>query len=254
MKCLPFGNDAPGKKLASIVAALSRGAKEIDAPLRSAVRVFHVHRYKWYAHLGGPNVMFRVDVSSVLKTGIPGGIVEGIFGLVDFQVDPLIVGSHLKLKIMIHTLGLRIQENFDDVTIPKLPSLRLQIFPFINIQGIVSTRKRKVDILFRPERCDTSCRFRIMGLARSIVVKLNPFRLLPGRFGEIAIRKEVRGRMLGFSLYPAGVGLFRPAGGLAYRNSSDSRKHHCACKEAKANFENKHPATPAALSHFDNGK
>ena len=70
----------------------------------------------------------------MLETGIPRCVVEQVFGLVDFQVNPLIVGSHLKLKIVIHALGLRIQENFDNVAVPKLPSFRFGIFSFVNVQ------------------------------------------------------------------------------------------------------------------------
>src|SRR5438876_268740 len=138
---------APGQKLASVVA-LSRGPKKIDSPLGALTQLFHIHRCERYTHLGGPNMMFRVDASCVLEAGIPRGVVKRVPGLVDFQIDPLIVRGYLKLKIMIHTLGLRVQENFNDVTIPKLPALGLRIFALISIQRIVTAGKRKVDVRF----------------------------------------------------------------------------------------------------------
>src|SRR5215467_7077473 len=101
----------------------------------------------------------------MLKTGIPRGIVERVLGFVNLQIDPLIVRGYLKLKIVIYALRLRIKENFDNVSVPKLPSLRPGIFPFVNVQGVVATRKGEVDMGFRPERCDARYRFWIMELA-----------------------------------------------------------------------------------------
>src|SRR5204863_2932521 len=57
VKCLPFGNNAPGQKLASVVA-LSRGPKKIDSPLGALAQLFHIHRCVRDTHLGGPNMMF----------------------------------------------------------------------------------------------------------------------------------------------------------------------------------------------------
>ena len=121
MKCLPFGDNAPGKKFAAIVVALSRSPKAIDSPLGAGTELLHIHGRERYSHLGGPNMMFGVDAGCVLESGIPRRIVKRVPGLVDFQVNPLIVRSNFKLKIVIHAFGLRIQEDFDNVAFSAEP-------------------------------------------------------------------------------------------------------------------------------------
>src|SRR5205823_8893029 len=90
-------------------------------------------------------------------------------------IYPLVVRSHFKLEVMTYPFRLRIQENFNDVAVPELPSFRLGIFPFIKVQRIVTTGKGKVDMRLCPDRRHTSCSLRIMELPRSIVVKFRPF-------------------------------------------------------------------------------
>jgi hypothetical protein len=67
MKCLSVGNAAPGKKLALIVGALSRGAKEIDSPLHSGMCLACVHRRQRYAQFGSPDVPLGVDTPEDLE-------------------------------------------------------------------------------------------------------------------------------------------------------------------------------------------
>ena len=69
----------------------------------------------------------------MLKARIPRGIIKRVLGLIDFEIDPLVVRSYLKLIVVVQTLGLRVQENFDNIAIPKLPSLCLRIFSLIDI-------------------------------------------------------------------------------------------------------------------------
>ena len=78
-------------------------------------------------------MILGVDAGGVLKARIPGRIVKRILGLIDFEIYPLIIGGHLELIIVIHSLWLRIKEDFDYVAIPKQPSLYLRVLSLINI-------------------------------------------------------------------------------------------------------------------------
>src|SRR5579859_1366543 len=106
----------------------------------------------------------------------------------------------------------------------------------------------------RPKRGDAGGYFRIVGLARGIIVKFQPFRVLPSWFGEVAIGNEIRGEMLCFSFNSAGVGLSRRGCRLACKRNGKSRDRKCADEKTKANLRCKHYLIPRALSHFDNGK
>src|SRR5205807_9781202 len=93
------------------------------------------------------------------------------------------------------------------IAIPKLPSLQLAIFSFIDVQQVIEAPKRKVDMRIRPNRCHARSQFGVMEFARRIVVKFHPFRMFPGGFGEIAIGHEVHRRMRCFGFHAARVGL-----------------------------------------------
>ena len=79
-------------------------------------------------------MILSVDARGMLKARIPRSIIKRVFGFIDFKIDPLIVGRYLELIVVIHSLRLRVQENFGNVAIPKLPSLYLWVFTLIDIQ------------------------------------------------------------------------------------------------------------------------
>src|SRR2546430_15784130 len=134
VKGLSFGDDAPCKKFAAVVAALSCCSEEIRPPFSTRTHRADVHRRDRYAHFRSPNMILGVDARGVLKAGIPRSIVKRVLGLIDFEIDPLIVGRYLELIVVIHSLRLRVQENLGNITIPKLPSLYLCVFTLIDIQ------------------------------------------------------------------------------------------------------------------------
>ena len=78
-------------------------------------------------------MILGVDVGGVVEARIPRGIIKRVFGLIDFEIYPLIIGGHLELIVVIHSLGLRVQENLGNVAIPKLPSLCLRVLSLIDI-------------------------------------------------------------------------------------------------------------------------
>ena len=78
-------------------------------------------------------MILGVYASGVLKARIPRGIIKWVFVLIDFEIDPLVIGSYLELIIVIHSLRLRVQEDFGHVAIPKLPSLYLRILSLIDV-------------------------------------------------------------------------------------------------------------------------
>src|SRR5712692_1543083 len=134
MKCSSLGNDAPRKKLTVIITAISCCSEEIRSPVSARMCRANVHRREGYANLGGPNMILVVDAGCMLKTLIPSHIIEWLFRLIDFEIHPLVIGGHLELIVVIHSLWLRVQENLHNVTIPKLPPFCRRVFPFIDIQ------------------------------------------------------------------------------------------------------------------------
>jgi hypothetical protein len=55
----------------------------------------------------------------MLTLRIPSHIIERLFSLINFEIHLLVVGCYFKLIVMTHSLWLRVQENFDHVTIPS---------------------------------------------------------------------------------------------------------------------------------------
>src|SRR2546429_791867 len=134
VKCFPFGNGAPRKKLTVIVTALSCCSKEIHSPFSVRMYRANIHRRDRYAHFGRPNMILGVDACCMLKARIPRHIIERLFGLIDFEIHPLVIGGYLELIVVIHSLWLRVQKDFYHVAIPKLPSLNRGVLSFIDIQ------------------------------------------------------------------------------------------------------------------------
>jgi hypothetical protein len=79
-------------------------------------------------------MILGVDAGCMRKARIPRHIIEGLFGLIDFEIHPLIIRGYLELIVVIHSLWLRVQKDFYHVAIPKLPSLYRRVLPFIDIQ------------------------------------------------------------------------------------------------------------------------
>jgi hypothetical protein len=79
-------------------------------------------------------MILGVDACCMLKARIPRRIIERLFGLIDFEIHPLVIGGYLELIVVIHSLWLRVQKDFYHVPIPKLPSLYRPVLPFIDIQ------------------------------------------------------------------------------------------------------------------------
>src|SRR2546429_9975637 len=100
-------------------------SKKIHPPFRARPNRAEIHRRDWYTHFRSPNMILGVAVRGVLEARVPRRIVKRVFGLVDFKIDPLVIGSHLKLIVVIHSLRLRAQETLGNITIPTLPSLYL---------------------------------------------------------------------------------------------------------------------------------
>ena len=100
---------------------------------------------------------------------------------------------------------LRVQEDFDHGTIPKLPALHRGVFPIIDTQRIVATSKGEVDIALGPHRCDASRNFPVMRLAGSVMVKFHRVDMDLCRFREIAVCQEVRRRSFYWKLHVASL-------------------------------------------------
>ena len=90
--------------------------------------------------------VFDVNSSRVSKTRGPRWMVERVLGLVDFEVNPLVIRRYLKFVVVRHAIWGRVYEHFHDVAVPKLPTLLGRVFTFIYIQRQVSTAKSKVDV------------------------------------------------------------------------------------------------------------
>src|SRR6266446_699052 len=101
------------------------------------------------------------------------GIGKRVLVLIDFEIDPLVIGGNFELIVVVHSLRLWVQENFGHVTIPKLPSLDLRVLSLIDVQRVVATRKEEVDMRSGPDGCYTSGNFREVRLARGAGVEFH---------------------------------------------------------------------------------
>ncbi len=105
----------------------------------------------------------------MLKARVPRSITEWLFSLIDFNIHPLVIGRYLELIIVLHSLWLRVQEYFDDVAIPKLPTLDRRVLPFIDIQSNSTDSARFHKVLERSPSGATSTGDRFIVSCTSLV-------------------------------------------------------------------------------------
>src|SRR2546427_11535145 len=104
VKGFSFRDRAPGHEAPLGIVARPVGAVEIDSPFRASVERLDAHRRQRNTHLARPDVALRVHARRVLEARVPAGVVEGRLVLVNLEVDPLVVGRHLKLIVVVHAL------------------------------------------------------------------------------------------------------------------------------------------------------
>src|SRR5690606_568820 len=136
---------APCQEATFVVIPRSIAAKEIDSPGVPCCNRFEAKTGNRNPQLAAPHLAFNIYAGRMKKAGIPASIVEGLTIEINFQINPLVIGCNLKFPVVAHSLRVRIDKDFGDVSPPEFPSFLKRILIVVDVQRLIRAAESEVD-------------------------------------------------------------------------------------------------------------
>src|SRR6185437_6004525 len=110
-------------------------------------------RNKWNPHRAIPYFFLGIDSRSHLKAGIPDPAIFVVrLVQIDVQIDPFSLGRNFKFLIVTYIFKIRTDKDFGNIPVPKLVRFFIRMRAWFQIQLLVRTDKKEIELTLRPSR------------------------------------------------------------------------------------------------------
>src|SRR6202022_2407188 len=124
--------------------------EKIDVPDGGGVEMW-IEAFHGGSSLGGPCFFNFVDTYATLQATFQ--VLKRATD--DFQIDPKTVGAYFKFLVAAQLFGIRLQENFRDIAVPKLIAATTRVSIINDGDETIARDKFQIEKFGRPE--ETNC-------------------------------------------------------------------------------------------------